>query len=138
MWSLSLSSDISVFMSAFIGSASFGKRGQTTRAGVRATGSPARLVVIEWINLLVRPGGSPSLRPLVVWVGATRMVGRVEDLADLGNRLLDRHSDPLLQCHVGHPTAVAPTPKGDVGDTILHIKQRHGSAVSRHAGIDSG
>src|SRR5574337_733475 len=35
-------------------------------------------------------------------------------------------------------SAVAPTAEGDVGDAILDVEERHGSAVSRHARIDSG
>ena len=91
----------------------------------------------DWRQDRSDQGRGAAPRRLVVRVSATRMVGRVEDLSNLWNRLLDRYSNPLLQCHVSHPAAVAPTSEGDVGDTILDVKKQHGSAVCRHARINS-
>src|ERR1019366_730251 len=66
----------------------------------------------------------------------TRVVGRVNDREDLGDRRLDRDFDPLAQCDVDLGAALAASAHLDVGNAVAHVEEGDVPAVGCDAGVD--
>ena len=92
----------------------------------RQTGVPRRTRTVSGLLL----GG------LEVRVRAARVVGRVDDRENLGDRRLDRDLDPLAQRDVDLSAALAASAHLDVGNAVAYVEEVDVPAVSCDAGVD--
>src|SRR5436309_9763764 len=74
----------------------------------------------------------------VVGVGAGGVVGRIQDLGDLGDLLFDQPLDPRLQRDVRRAAALATAAHLQVDAIVLHINELDESAVAGDRGVDHG
>src|SRR2546430_4482923 len=95
----------------------------------------------------VRVGRSSSSRALpptagsglaggVGGVGALRVIGRVEHLADLGKLFFDQALDARLERDVRRAAALAAAAHGQVDPVVLNVDQLDEAPVSRDGGVD--
>src|SRR2546425_5429624 len=83
-------------------------------------------------------GGALSFARRVVGVGAGGVVGRIQDLGDLGDLLFDQPLDPRLQRDVRRAAALATAAHLQVDAIVLHIDELDESAVAGDRGVDHG
>ena len=75
---------------------------------------------------------------LVIRVRPGRVVGHVDDLADLGELVFQALLDPELQGGAGRRAAVAAAAEANQHVAVLDVDQLHLTAVARNAGVDLG
>src|SRR5262245_52351789 len=74
----------------------------------------------------------------VVGVLAGGVVGRVQDLGDLGDLLLDQPLDSRLERDVGSAAPLASAAHLEVHPVVLHVDELDESAMASNRGIDHG